>query len=54
MDIGYVLLVILVIGIAAWLLAAYVSGTLAALVVIIGVVYVLYIILGTARSRRGF
>lgn len=44
------LIVLLVLAVAGWLLAHFVSGLLAALVVLVGVVYVLVVLLGGART----
>lgn len=43
------LAVLLIVAVAAWLLATFVSGTLAAIVVIVGVVYVLLALLPGSR-----
>jgi hypothetical protein len=46
----HLLLVLLVVAVVAWLLSTYVSGTLAALSVIIGVVYAVYVLV-TGKSK---
>lgn len=48
----HLLLVLLVVAVAAWLLSAYVSGTLAALAVVIGVIYAIYVLV-TGSTRVG-
>lgn len=51
MDLGHALIVLLVVAVAAWLLATYVSGALAAIVVLIGAVYVIATVVQGARLR---
>lgn len=44
------LIALLLIAVAAWLLAHFVSGFLAAVVVLIGVVYILAVAIGGSRT----
>lgn len=45
------LIALLIIAVAAWLLATFVSGTLAAIVVLIGVIYVVAVVIRSADHR---
>lgn len=49
MDLWHALVVLLVVGVAGWLCATFVSTTLAAIVVVIGVVYVVATVITGGR-----